>query len=680
MHKAVLAMMAVGLTAWAQAPAPAAPDAAKVDKASAYYHYTLAHMYAELASAYGNRGDYLNKAIDNYKEAIKADPTTPLLSEELSELYIGSGRLREAQSDAEETLRQNPNDISARRLLAHIFTQQIGGGQQNRIDEGMLHQAIEQYQKITELAPTDVDSWLMLGRLQKVAQNSVEAQNSFKRALAIDPGNEDALTGLAQVYLDLGDNASAAELIKKLADKSPSQRSLRALASAYEQMKEYALASDALTRAIEMNPPDASDLKHELAQDQVFAKQYAAALSTYQELVEDEPSDAQAFLRMSQIYREQKDFAKAREMSDKAKSIEPDNIEIRYNEVGILEAEGKVSGAITSLNDLLVSTQKRSYSQEEKANRMALLEKLSNLYRTVDQTEPAVATLREMADLDPSLASRLTAEIIIVYQSGKDFAKAEQEADAAVKKWPDDRTIHLTHASLLADMGKVEPAAAEVKKLLGGKDDRETDLALAEIYDKGKKYDEMAKALDAAEKLSQTNEEKEGVWFMRGAMYEKQKKEEKSEAEFRKVLEIDPDRADTLNYLGFMLADRNVKLNEALQMITKAVNQEPNNGAYLDSLGWVYFRMGRLQEAEDNIRKALVFTPRDATVHDHLGDVLMKESKVRDAVAQWEASLKEWNTTSPADQEPADIAKVKSKLDTAKVRLAKENASKPEKR
>jgi len=679
MHKAVVAMMAVGLTAWAQAPA--APGAAnQVDKASAYYHYTLAHMYAELASAYGNRNDYLNKAIENYKEAIKADPTTPLLAEELSELYIGSGRLREAQSDAEDALRKNPNDIAAHRLLAHIFTQQIGDRQQNRVDQGMLQKAIEEYQKLTALAPDDVDSWLMLGRLQKVAQNSVESENAFKKALAIDPENEDALTGLAQVYLDLGDNTSASALIKKLADKSPSQRSLRALANAYEQMKEYALAADALNRAVEMNPPDASDLKHELAQDQVFAKQYDAALKTYQELVEDEPSDAQALLRMSQIYREQRDFAKAREMSDKAKAIEPDNIEIRYNEVGILEAEGKVSDAITSLNDLLISTQKRAYNQEEKSTRLALLEKLANLYTTLDQTQPAVDTLRQMADLDSSLAPRLTARIISTYEAGKDFPKAEQEAEAAVKKWPDDRTIHLTHARLLADMGKVDPAAAEVKKLLGGKDDRETYLALAEVYDKGKKFDEMVKSLDAAEKLSQTNDEKKDVWFMRGAMYEKQKKEEQSEAEFRKILELDPDNAATLNYLGFMLADRNMKLNEALEMITKAVNQEPNNGAYLDSLGWVYFRLGRLPEAEDNIRKALVFTPRDATVRDHLGGLLMKESKVRDAVAQWEVSLKEWSATSPADQEPADIAKVKSKLDTAKVRLAKENASKPEKR
>ena len=182
------------------------------------------------------------------------------------------------------------------------------------------------------------------------------------------------------------------------------------------------------------------------------------------------------------------------------------------------------------------------------------------------------------------------------------------------------------------------------------------------------------KALDQMEKLSQTDDEKMDVWFMRGAMFEKMKKIDQAEAEFRKILQVKPDFAGALNYLGYMLADRGVRLNEALQMITKAVEQEPANGAYLDSLGWVYYKMGRLPEAEENIRKALETTPRDATVHDHLGDVLMRESKVREAVAQWEISVKEWNASSPADLEPAEVAKVKNKLDGAKVRLAKEVA------
>jgi len=629
-------------------------------------------MYAELASNYNGRADYVNKAIENYKEAIKADPQTPMLSEELSELYIGSGRWREAQTDADEALKQNPNDVNARRMLARIFTRQIGDSQQNRIDEVMLKRAIEQYQKITELDPKDLDSWVMLGRLQKVAQNPADAEKAYKKVLEIEPENEDALTGLALVYGDQGKNDEAASLLKKLADKNPSARSLRALASAYEQMREFALAADTLKRTLDLNPPDAAEIKREMAQDQMFAEQYPAALKTYQELVEEEPSDAQSYLRISQIYIQMRDFSKARQAADKARAIEPGNLEVRYNEVSILEAEGKMPEAITTLKELLTSTAKRSYNRAERESRVALLERLATLYRMTDQTEPAADTFRDMANISSDLAPRASAEIIEVYRTAKQFQKAEQEADAAVKKWPTDRAVRVTRATLLADLGKIDPAVADVKKMLDGKNDRETYLTLAQLYDKGKRFDEMAKSIDAAEKLSESKEEKEAVWFMRGAMFEKMKKIDAAEAEFRKVLASSPDRADTLNYLGYMLADRNVRLQEALQMITKALSKEPNNGAFLDSLGWVYFRLGRLPEAEDNLRRALAKTPRDATVHDHLGDVLLHESKLKEAIAQWQASLKEWESSSPADLEPSEVAKVKAKLESAKVRLAKE--------
>ncbi len=669
MYKAAIAILAIGATAFGQTP-----QEKKVDKASAYYHYALAHMYAELAGAMGSRNDYLNKAIDNYKEAIKADPGASTVTEELAELYIQSGRLLEAQKDAEESLRQNPNDVAARRLLARVFTSRIGDRQQNRIDEDMLKKAIEQYQKITELDPKDTDSLVMLGRLYKVAQNSVDAEKAYKRALDIDADNEDALTGLAMVYADRGDSAEAASILKKLADKNPSQKSFRALGSAYEQMKEYALAAQALRRALELNPPDAPDLRREIAQDLMFSKDYDGALAAYKELVEEEPNDAGSYLRMSQIYREKRDFANARKMGEKAKQLEPGSIEIRFNEVGILEAEGKMPEAIQTLKDILSSTARKSYSQADKQTRMALLERLAGMYRQSDQTDQAVDTFRQIAELSPEAAPTMAAESVDTYRIGKEYSKAEQEAEAAVKKYPNDRAVHLAHAMVLADMGKTDAAAAEVKKLIDGKNDREMYYSLSQIYDKGKRHDEEAKAIDQMEKLSQTKEEKQAAWFARGAMYEKAKKVELAEAEFRKILAENPDRPDVMNYLGYMLADRGLRLNEALELISKAVAADPTNGAYLDSLGWVYYKLNRIPEAEENLRKAVDATPRDATVHDHLGDTLMKAGKVREAVAQWEISVKEWNSSSPAYLEPAELAKVKTKLESAKVRLAKEGS------
>jgi tetratricopeptide (TPR) repeat protein len=649
-----------------------AAQAQTVDHAASYYHYSLGHMYADLASINGSP-DYIKKAIENYKLAIKEDPQTPMLGEELSELYIQTGRLREAQSDAEDALKANPNDINAHRMLGRIFTRQIGDSQEHRIDESMLKKSIEEYKKITELDPKDVDSWLMLGRLYKVATSSVEAQNAYKKALEVDPDNEDALTGLAMVYADLGDSTAAADLLKKLAAKNPTPRSLQALAAAYEQMKEYALAAETLKRTLELNPPNAAEIKRFMAADLRRAQMFKEALKVYQDLVTDEPSDAESYLRMSNIYTQLRDFAKAREAEDKARAIEPNNLDVRYNEVTILESEGKTTEAVARLKEILDTTAKKNYSKDEKGNRIELLDRLWTLYRLNDQTEPAVETLRQISELDHERDSAVEALIIDTYRIGKDLPKAQKEADAAVKRWPEDRTLRIAHATVLGDTGQTDAAAGELKKLLDGKNDREIYLDLAAyVYDRVRKFDDEAKALDAADKLSASKDDKEAVWFQRGAMYEKMKKVDLAETEFRKILEINPDSSATMNYLGYMLADRNVKLPEALSLITKALDKEPNNGAYLDSLGWVYFKMNRLQEAEENLRQALIRTPRDGTVHDHMGDVLLKESKVREAIAQWQLSLQEFEKASPADVEPGDIAKVKSKLEAARVRLAKE--------
>src|SRR5262249_7788416 len=149
------------------------------------------------------------------------------------------------------------------------------------------------------------------------------------------------------------------------------------------------------------------------------------------------------------------------------------------------------------------------------------------------------------------------------------------------------------------------------------------------------------KALDEAAALSKTPEESASVQFARGAMYERMKNYPAAEAEFRKVISTQPDNAGALNYLGYMLADRNEKLDEAHKLISRAVELDPMNGAFLDSLGWVYFRQNNLDQAEASLRKAIERLSTDPTVHDHLGDVYLKQGKVREAIVQWQASINE---------------------------------------
>ena len=666
-----LLLLAAGIARCGQtAPAPAQ----NADRAAAYYHFSLGHLYAELAGAYGNKGDYLNKAIENYRLALKADPGATFLADELSDLYIQAGQTRTAVLEAEEAIRQNPDDLTARRILGRIYTRMIGDPQQRKINEDMVKRAIEQYRKVGEKEPSDLDTWLMLGRLYKVAQNSVDAEKAYRKALELDPNNEDAMTGLAMVYADLGDNKSASEMLRKVADKNPGMRTLTALAGTYEQMREYALAAESLKKALEFSPGSNPELKRALAQNLMLAEQYDEALKVYQELLAEDPKDAQSQLRVSQIYRQKHDFAKAREASRKALEIDPENLEVRFNDVNLFEAEGKTAEAITLLKDMLGSTRKQSYNAGEKANRVALLERMGVMYRSNEQPREAVAAFREIGELDATLGPRVAAQVIETYRAAKEYAKAEREADEAAKKHPDDRTLRMVRASVLAETGKPAQAVEELKTLLDGKSDREIQLSIAQAHEKARNYAEMAKALDAAEKLSESKDEKETVLFMRGAMYEKLKQYDAAETEFRKVLALNPGNASALNYLGYMLADRNVRLSEAQQLIQKALDRDPNNGAYLDSLGWVYYRMGKLEEAEQTLRRALERFPRDPTIHDHLGDVCFRQGRLKEAIVQWQNSLKEWESASAAENDPAEVAKIQKKLEGARVRLAKEGS------
>jgi tetratricopeptide (TPR) repeat protein len=669
-----VAMLGVGWGLCVPAHVSAQSPAGGPNKANAYYHAALGHLYAELAAQYGGRGEYISKAIENYKLAMVADPDTPALAQELAELYSQSGQLRSATSEFEEAVRRNPNDLNARRILGRFYTQRIREGQQGRPNLDMLRQAIAQFEVVGERAPKDIDNWILLGRLQKLAQNSPAAERAYKKALETEPENEDALTGLAIVYSDLGDTLNASQMLKRVVDRNPNLRTLTALAAAYEQMKEHKLAADTYKRAYEMNR-EQPDLKRAYAAALFTAEDYDEAMKLFDELQMEDPNDLLALLRLSQIHRQKRDYAKAREFALRARKIDPNNLEILYNEVGLLEAEGKMPDAVARLREILDGMPKRPDSIADKSNRVILLERLGYLYRVTEQTAKAVATYREIAEIEPSAAAKSAAQVVDAYRAGKDYALAEREMRDALQKFPNDRIVKLLAANVNTDLMRFKEAEALLRSLLDGKNDRDTYIALAQVHEKEKNWSRMAEALNQAEKLSSNDEEIEGVVFMRGAMYERQKKYDLAEAEFKRVLKLNPKSTSALNYLGYMLADRNTRLQEALDMIKKAVDEDPHNSAFLDSLGWVYFRLNRLDEAAELLEQSIKMGSRDATVHDHLGDVYFSQDKLKEAIAQWERSIAEWQSNSPAEADPAEVEKLQKKVEGAKVRLARETTN-----
>jgi tetratricopeptide (TPR) repeat protein len=666
--KALLLVIPTGCMLLAQTPAtPTAPD----NKAAAYYNFAMGRLYIVMASSQGNKNDYVSKAIQHYQEALKLDPTSGLLFEELTDLYVQTNRVRDAVTLAEDVLKQNPNNLDARRMLGRVYTQMAGQNQAGKIDEQYLKRAVEQYEKVTSQAPNDAESWVMLGRLYVFSNNSPEAEKAFNSALKADPDSEDALTQLALLYANLGDSKRAIEKLKAVSEKSPNERIFGVLAEQYRQLRDFKSAAEVLRKAQEIQP-DNPKIARELAMTLMEGDDLDEALKIFQQLAAQDPRDASIALSMVDIYRAKRDLVKAREALNNAKAIDPRSFQVRFQDVRLLEAEGKTTEAIAAIKGLLDDTARRTYDEQQTRIRASLLDEYGILLRGAEQYAQAIAAFKQMGDFGGDHAKRSAVQIIDTYRQSRDYATALREADAALKKYPGERMIKIEHATVLADSGKVDEAAAELRGLLSGDGQRGIYLALAQIYEKAKRYPDMGKVLDEWEKLPAAKEDAETIHFMRGAMYERMKKFDASEAEFRKVLAMNAENPGALNYLGYMLADRNVRLDEAYQMIRKALDMDPDNAAYLDSLGWVYYRQGKLSDAEAMlVRSIQKMAKGDATVHDHLGDVYFKQGKIREAVVQWQNSIKEFQTPG-TDADPEEVAKVNRKLNDARGRLAQE--------
>jgi tetratricopeptide (TPR) repeat protein len=386
-------------------------------------------------------------------------------------------------------------------------------------------------------------------------------------------------------------------------------------------------------------------------------------------------------MRIAEINRRNGKFDQAMEALKKASSVVPDSLEVQYNMAVIDEAQGKYDEAIQVLNDLLTKTEHADTADSttaDKNNRAVFLERLGTIYREAGKNQLAEQTFRKMLDLGDENAIRGYQQIIETYRDAKQWQQATTVAEEAAKRFPDDRGLQMVAASQQADMGDPTPAIARVKGLLkDNADDRDVYIALAQMYSRIKEWDKAEESIKKAIELSSKSEDKDYALFVEGSIYERQKIYDKAEESFHKVLADDPKNAMTLNYLGYMLADRGTRLDEALGYIRRAVALDPQNGAYLDSLGWVYYKMGNYELAEENLRRASERMGDDPTIHDHLGELYMKTGRLKLAASNWERSLDEWNKTVPAEVDADSVAKVQKNLDAARVKLAKQNSGTP---
>lgn len=661
--------------AFAQANGKSSPvvaAAAEPNRAAAYYHYGLAHLYEDMATSAG-RSDYASQAIEQYKLALNADSKSALLQNGLADLYFKLGRIREAVTAAQDQVNKNPTDVQAHTLLGKVYLRSLGDMQTQQSGD-MLQLAIGEYEKLAQLKPNDVETHLLLGQLYGLNHDSVKAEAQFKAAQKIDSGSEEVVLNMARLYSERGDYRRAAETLAAVPEDDRTARTDFALGASYDQLKRPKDAIKVYRAALDLQPENTIDTQRGLANALLADGQIDEAHKIFEQIVAAEPQDAQSQIRLSEIERRQGHYQQALDTLNKAKALVQDSTELSYNEALIYDSLGRYNDALTVLKQLLASSNHPDgkYTDPEKSNRYLFLDRLGAINREQNKTAEAVTYYKQMTELGGDFALRgYQGEIDALHEAHQQKEATVVAADAA-KALPKDRGVQLMYAGQLADIGKVDEGIALANaQLTKSADDRDTYLALAQIDIRLKRFADAAGNLDKAEALATKPEERLNIDFVRGTMYDRQKIYDQAEASFRKVLATDPQNPTVLNYLGYMLADRGVHLPEATSLIRKAVDLDPQNYAFLDSLGWAYYKSGQYPQAEQYLRQAIERSSSDPTVHDHLGEVYEKTGKLKLAVEQWERSMTEYSHSLPADADPEDVAKVQHKLQNARVKLAK---------
>ena len=659
------------------------PSVAEPDRAKAYYHLALAAVYEDDAISDG-RSDEVNKAIEEYKLALDADPNSAELAGDLAELYFRVGRVHDAEVTARMLLKISPNDIDAHKLLGRIYLRQLGEGENSSAgaaapgnsQNGVLDQAIAEFQKIVALEPKSVEDHMVLGQLYTVKHQPDKAESEFKTAQAIEPESEEVVLNLARLYAESGDFEHAVKSIESVPADGRTPKMEFTLGALYDQMKQPKDAIAAYKRAEDMEPGDLQTVDA-LAAALLSDNQLDEALTQYKKLAEDNPDDAEPLIHVAEIERRQGKYEDALAVIRKARKMDPNSLEAGFNEGLLLDILGRLDDAVQTYQAMSDATSHANgaYTEEEKNNRSIFLERLGTVSMEENKLDQAIAAYQKMIDLCGSIAVRGYQGEVDAYRSAHQFSKALDVAQKAVAANPKDSDLKLMLAGELADQGHPDEGLAMARSLLDGAspdEQRGIWFAIGQMHVRLHRWKDAEEAFDKGDALATKKEDRTYLFFLRGELAERQKHYDQAEQFFNQALNLDPENTMTLNYLGYMWADKGEKLPEALKMIRKAVESEPWNGAYLDSLGWVYFKMGEYELAEDNLRQAVNRDQTDATVHMHLGDLYEKTGRIRLAAAQWELSLADFAKSSPADVEPGDVVKVQKKLESARVKLAKE--------
>ncbi len=520
----------------------------------------------------------------------------------------------------------------------------------------------------------DALAWFVNGLFEEESDGPEKALESYRKALALDPSNTDLAIKVAYDYLRRGETADAISVLKDAVKAAPKETApCLALSSTYlrhlhkpDQAAKYAQtaieiapktfapyealwevylsggqnakAEQVLEKAARSKSvdPDFWLSLAELSSRNVL-RDTSASLSEVElqrvgRLLEKAAAcgdkDPAALSKIGDLYVLTRQTDKALPFYRKVVDLKPSYPQIREKLAGCLIETGQTDGAIEVIEDLV------------KVNPLsvAAYDQLTQLYLKAGNQAKALASARQALLIEPQMLPRHLQVIDLLFKQ-KDYVSAAAALEDARNRFPQAGLLTYYHAVALSQIKHHDEAMRAFERALVEAGNSQPDLLNADFY------------------------------FDYGAAAEQAGRYVKATELFRKSIELDPgNAARSYNYLGYMWIERSENLEEAGQLIHRALELEPANGAYIDSLGWLYFKQGKFNEALTELLRAAELLPEpDAVVFEHIGDACDKLGRKAEAVLYWQKALQ-------LDPQSKDVG---AKLDKAAEKVAKQPQARP---
>ncbi|HEX5085044.1 MAG TPA: tetratricopeptide repeat protein [Blastocatellia bacterium] len=620
-----------------------------------------------------NTARLLDEAIKAYKETIQLDPAAADPHVDLGELYFFFQDRRDlAEAEAREALKLDPDCAEAHLLLARLYIYAI------RIERNwrpsIVEQAIRSYEKVGELDPGNAEAWAMLAvlyRSKNDADRQIRALEKWAGApIPNDPlfynsvmngdlSSDQAYYQLSRLYLSSGKNAEAILAACRAYESNPESndyarnliRILRAAGANGEELRVYKrLMKSSASPALMVGYGSAL----------VRTGDYAEAIGILSEYVALDPSNAGAvgLLAVAQRRANQRAAAIETLKAGVSKADESARRDLALELAQTYEEAGRNEDAIAQYEK--VFEELLSNAAKSPANSSLFGEVVSRLVRVLrrsgsqEKIQSVLAKTRQALDESNPLLDLI--EVESLREDGK-FREALEMVRAASRARPDDRALKFTEAVILGESKLFKESADLLRSMVRGGAESATDDAGVYVILAGVQMQagQLSEAEDAARKALALNPGDPQALLQLSSILDRAGKHEASEKTLRELLKREPDNATALNNLGYFMVERGVGYGEALKLIEQAVAIDPTQGSFLDSLGWTHFKLGNIEKARQYLEKAAIYSRRNSTVHEHLGDVLRESGRLPEARKQWEKAL-EYSV------EDDEIARLRGKL------------------